>query len=554
MATLKHRAYVSQGTQGVAIDWTSNNPDAPDFSAPVTAACPSTLPAGVTACTVEASGTVYTFALNIPAGTYANFTVSSFGTAPSASGTFTGQPLDQGQIAGPLTITASGTQTIPALTFYGVPASVSFVPAPSQPHVVPQTISSVAAYGVIGAQPQTFFVQSYDAEGFAISSSDPGAPTLTVAERAADSPQQFTVASTANPYAYTLQAIASSGNSTAATIVVTATPGGSGLTTVSQSFPVLALQEVWTVQETLSGSGAGGIYGYALNASGTLAASPIDSYYDAVANPLCQLPTLSCTFTYAAVDPTSGIIFAGGQLYDYAVNLPAIYAFTPGASGNGLVADGAVNQGPIDVSVYQSFATDSNHHFFMSENEPPQYLDAFTISGTALTNEAQYSESTAAFAIAVAPTAPNVPAALVNSLWTSTASGLQIFPPYTSGLTPSATISTCCGNAFPLGFDTNGYLWVVTSPAITVYTVSGTPASPSITQVGSGTLISPGYEGESFGAAAPSSMWMGEGVGEPLLDRYTLSSSTCTPAAPCTIGSSHVLSQGPGFAGVFVTP
>ena len=186
MTKLRRRYYQSQATQGVAIDWASSNPSAPDYSAPITATCPSPAPSayppGVTNCvgpTQSADGgTDYTFQLSIPAGTYPNFTVTTFDQAPASGETFTASAnmLAQGQLAAPVVITGGTSNTIPNLTFYGIPASVSFVPGPAQSHVT--------TYGgniaVIGNAPQTFFAQAVDADGFVIDSTDSGAPTVTV--------------------------------------------------------------------------------------------------------------------------------------------------------------------------------------------------------------------------------------------------------------------------------------------------------------------------------------------------------------------------------------
>ena len=244
MTKLRRRYYQSQATQGVAIDWTSSDPTHADYSAPISAACPAlpSLPPGVTGCTIDSNGdTDYTFELQITAGTYPNFTVTTFDTAPSV-GDFAGNMLAQGQLAAPVVITAGTTNAIPSLTFYGIPAAVSFVPGPAQSHVV----TYAGNIAVIGNAPQTFFAQAVDADGFVIDSTDGSAPALTVAESTSDNPQMFTVGTTANPFAFTLTAINASAN---AMVDLTATPGGTGLSPVTSKVTVAPVQELWTTQE-----------------------------------------------------------------------------------------------------------------------------------------------------------------------------------------------------------------------------------------------------------------------------------------------------------------
>ena len=112
MARVRRPYYQSQATEGVAIDWLSTTPNAPDYSAAIAATCPATLPAGVVACTVVNGNTDYMFQLQIPAGTYPNLTVTTYDTPPSG-GTFTGNMLAQGQLAAPVVIVAGQANTIP---------------------------------------------------------------------------------------------------------------------------------------------------------------------------------------------------------------------------------------------------------------------------------------------------------------------------------------------------------------------------------------------------------------------------------------------------------
>jgi len=549
MTKLRRRYYQSQATQGVAIDWISTNPDAPDYSAPISATCPGTYPAGVVSCGPDPvdGGTDYTFQLQIPAATYPNFTVTTFDTPPS-SGAFTGNMLAQGQLAAPVVIAAGTSNTIPSLTFYGIPATVSFVPGPAQSHVV--------TYGgnlaVIGNTPQTFFAQAEDADGFLISSTDSGAPTVTVAESPSDSPQHFTVATTTDANEFKLTAVDASAN---ATIDVTATPGGTGLSAVTNAVTVTPAQELWTTQE--AGSNPNGIFGYAIYPGVASPKGPIDGYQDPIGNPLCAAVSSMCNFYDAAIDPASGTIYAAGI---NGSSIPVIAAFTQGTGSQGLVAPSTVAfTEPLAGATIEAMAIDANHHgFLIDDNSGTVSLEAYSTAsnGWALITSSSSSSIEAAQAVAVAPSSANVPSALTGSIWVGLSSGgLAVYPAFSGTLTSTPAVLT----GFPggdsnqvIGFDASGRLWSSDGNEVYVYSVSGTPSAPSLTELGSADLASDGTGGSSFGAAEPDTMWFGEGTGEETgFDAYvaTCGSSSCSIAV-----QSQLLSTSSGSFAAFVTP
>ena len=554
MTKLRRRYYQSQATQGVAIDWTSSNPYAPDYSAPITAGCPTptlgnpNLPPGVASCTVDANGnTDYTFQLQIPAGTYPTFTVTTFDQAPASGGTFVSAAnmLAQGQLAAPVVITAGETNTVPSLTFYGIPASVSFVPGPAQSHVT--------TYGgniaVIGNAPQNFFAQAVDADGFVIDSTDGSAPAVTLAESASDSPQEFTVATTATPYEYTLTAKNAFAN---ATIDLTATPGGTGLSPIVDAVTVTPVQELWTTQE--AGSYPNGIYGYPLY-PGASVAGPVDGYADPVGNALCGGGGSSCNLDTAAIDPTSGTIYAVGI---NSSSIPAIYAFTQGAGSAGLIPPSAASYTGAAGDTFEAIAIDTNHHGFIVDNNSGNVaLEAYSTSSggwSSLTtsNDSNLTTLTAE-SLAIAPTAANVPSSLVGSLWLGTsASVFLVYPAFSGAFSPSVEATAPTISAQVLGFDSAGYLWMSDGTNVYINKVSGTASSPVITQIAQVGLVSSGAGGTSFGAAAGQNMWFGQGTGEETgYDLYTASScnSSCTLSA-----SGDELSTNASSFAAFVTP
>jgi hypothetical protein len=564
MSRVRRPYYQSQATQGVAIDWTSTNPYAPDYSAPISAACPAlptsgnpNLPPGVTSCTIDANGdTDYTFQLNIPAGTYTNFTVTTLDTAPTV-GDFTGNELAQGQVAAPVVITAGTTNTIPSLTFYGIPATVSFVPAPSQSHVVMYGGSTFASNGkptlaVIGNEPQTFYVQAEDADGFLISSTDSGAPTLTVCESSSDTTPHFTVATTSNANQFTLTAINASGT---ATINATATPGGTGLSAVTNAVPVIPVQELWTTQE--AGTNPNGIFGYPIYSPGSvITAGPVDMYNDPIGNALCSQSGSSCNFDNAAIDRSTNTIYAVG--INGSLD-PVVAAFTLGSGSKGLVAPVGLTFTESTLSdTIHAIAIDAQQHGFLLDyaSGTPQ-LEAYSTASSGwspltTSNDPNLSALTAQ-ALAVAPTAPNVPSALAGSLWLGTSTGrFLVYPPYsgTWSATVEATAPTICITV--MGFDSTGDLWMTDGTNVYIAKISGTPSAPTLTVLGQTTLASSGATGTSFGAATGQAMWFGEGGGEGT--GYDLYTATCGSSS-CTIAvTAQALPTNSGSWAAFVTP
>ena len=473
MTKLRRRYYQSQATQGVAIDWVSTNPSAPDYSAPITATCPSPAPSayppGVTNCvgpTQSADGgTDYTFQLSIPAGTYPNFTVTTFDQAPASGETFTASAnmLAQGQLAAPVVITGGTSNTIPNLTFYGIPASVSFVPGPAQSHVT--TYSGNIA--VIGDAPQTFFAQAVDADGFVIDSTDSGAPTVTVTEAASDSPQEFSIATTATPYEFTLAAKNASGN---ATIVLNATPGGTGLLPMPpESVTLTPVQEMWAIE---SAGPVNAIDGFPLYPSNSYnpGSTPLDSANPSFPN--CGSP---CNWAWSAIAPNGDLWVEGEGTPD------ALYVFKQGAGSQGLVAPSGAAPVPLG-STPQGIAIDANANVYVSDSSS----GSVTIYNTSGTQLALISGVTSPTGIAIAPNTPNVPSALAGSIWVGCSPNICAYTPY-SGTTPTAIALSTDGTlsfAQGLAFDSSGHLWVYdeVGGVISVYSIGGSATSATLSR------------------------------------------------------------------------
>ncbi|HUN29961.1 MAG TPA: hypothetical protein VMV65_09135 [Alphaproteobacteria bacterium] len=518
MTKLRRRYYQSQATQGVAIDWSSSNPAAPDYSAPISATCPGTLPAGVLTCGPDPldSGTDYTFQLQIPAGTYPHFTVTTFDVAPSG-GTFAGNMLAQGQLAAPVVITGGTSNTVPSLTFYGIPASVSFQPGPAQSHVV--TYNGNLA--VIGNAPQTFFAQAVDADGFVIDSTDSGAPAVTVAESASDSPQEFTVATTATPYEYTLTATNASAN---ATIDLTATPGGTGLSAVTDPVVVTPIQEMWTTQA--GGTPANfGLYGYPLYPSNSYdPANPIDH-----SDPqLCGGG--ECNWSWAAMAP-NGNIWAIGQGY-------GLFSFSQGSASQGVIAPASASSIPLGPSP-QGLAFDESGRLYLADSSS----ETITIydSGTAA-QLAQITGILSPAGIAVAPMAANVPSALVGSIWVGCSTNICAYTPYAGSTPTPISVSTDGTLSFAVGlaFDQSGNLWVYDelNGVISVYSIGGNATNASVSRVAvSPTLggIDPPYGSyigsRQLGVAVQGTGWIGGPGSLNGMFSFTESGSSLNPSS-----------------------
>jgi len=554
MTKLRRRYYQSQATQGVAIDWTSSNPYAPDYSAPISAACPAptAYPPGVTNCVPDPvdGGTDYTFQLSIPGGSYPNFTVTTFDAAPASGGTFAPAPaanmLAQGQLAAPVTITGGASNTIPNLTFYGIPAAVSFVPGPAQSHVTMYN----GTIAIIGNAPQTFFAQALDADGFVIDSIDGTAPTVTVVEAANDSPQYFNVTTTSSAYEFILTAQNGS-VSTSAQMVVTATPGGTALAPFTEKIAVTPVQELWTTQE--AGENPNGIYGYALYPGAGTPAGPIDGYADPIGNALCGGGGGSCNFQAAAADPSSGTVYAVGS----DDSIPQVYAFTQGPGSQGIVPPAAAAYIEPAGATVESMAIDAQHHGFLIDNNSGTVaLEVYSTASsgwsaiTSMSN-ATYSGLASATGVAVAPaSAADLPSGFANSIWVSGAEEVMVFPPFSGTLSTPTFVPAIASGA--VGFDAQGHLWTTNGASMYVYAISGTPAAPVATLLGITAAANPSYAGTSFGAAAPDTMWFGEGAGEGTgFDEYV---AACKPTS-CTFNvTAQALPTNAGSFAAFVTP
>jgi hypothetical protein len=479
MTKLRRRYYQSQATQGVAIDWTSSNPYAPDYSAPISATCPvpTGYPPGVTSCGPDPvdGGTDYTFQLQIPAGSYPNFTVTTFDAAP-ASGAFPAAPaanmLAQGQLAAPVVITGGASNTIPNLTFYGIPASVSFQPGPAQAHVT--TYNGTIA--IIGNAPQTFFAQALDADGFAIDSTDGTAPTVSVVE-IPDLCNCLTTAGGSAANSYILQAKSAGGD--LAQINATATPGG-GLQAVTSSYPMTVVQEIWSAQ-------SGGIYGYPLYPSPGPSAVPVNVTGSAIdyaaSGSACSG---ACTLGYMAMDPHNNIwalaTNGGGEGF--------VLEYTQSAGAPALVAPSSYTGIALPPSP-TSVAIDTNGYMYVPDAATGDvYLYNTNSPSAPLTEVPFVMSSSDPQTVTVAPaTAPNGAA---GTIWVGGSSeGSAAIEVYSGGsLTPIVTMTPPPTAAAPqaLTFDPSGNLWVYDGVNYYEFTVgSGLSLSgPVVTQVEAG--------------------------------------------------------------------
>ena len=526
MTKLRRRYYQSQATQGVAIDWTSSNPYAPDYSAPISAACPAptAYPPGVTNCGPDPvdGGTDYSFQLSIPAGTYPNFTVTTFDAAPASGGTFAPAPaanmLAQGQLAAPVTIAGGASNTIPNLTFYGIPASVSFVPGPAQSHVTMYN----GTIAIIGNAPQTFFAQALDADGFVIDSTDGTAPTVTVAESASDSPQEFTIATTSAPYEFMLTAKNASGD---ADIVLNGTPGGTGLLPMTpENVTVTPVQEMWAIE---SAGPVNAIDGFPLytNNSYNPGSTPLDS-----ANPSFPDCGSPCNWAWSAMAPNGDLWVEGEGSPD------ALYVFKQGAGSQGLIAPSGAAKVPLGSSP-QGITIDTNANVYISDSSG----SSITIYNTSGTQLASIAGVTGPAGVAIAPNAPNVPSALAGSIWVGCSADICAYTPYT-GTTPTPITVTTDGTlsfAQGLAFDSSGYLWIYDElgGVISVYSIGGSATSATLSRVAVspslGGIDSPygSYIGSNqLGVTAQGTGWIGGPGSLNGLFSFAESGSSLTPS------------------------
>ncbi|HUA08208.1 MAG TPA: hypothetical protein VMA98_02970 [Candidatus Acidoferrales bacterium] len=489
-----HRNYQSPATQGISIDWSSANPYEPDFAAPVSITCPSPLPSGVTACSTDPDGgTDYTFQIPIPAGTY-TLTVSSFDQAPGGSPlsfAANANMLVQGQVGG-VAIVAGATNTIPNITFYGIPVSVSFVPAPGQSHVVQYggaTVASSSApqLAIIGNAPQSFYAYPLDADGYIISNNDGSStePTVSVGEISADDCKVSTYnssgagcvsvaqpAPSASPYLFTVTATAAYGPAllqASATLPNGAAPNGTNSATTL--YGILPVQEVWTSQ-------AGGLYGYPLYPSPGPTPSPptqLNNPIDA-ANPSC-----GCAMQFIATDSQGNVwgLAEGSGLYEFKQQ-----AGSPNISQSPSPVISASSL-PSDPS---AMTIDSNGYIYITDLATSEIF-IYNSSGTEQTVISFGGGSADPESVAIAPS--NAPNGLSGTIWVggyndSVQPVIQVYSAYSGGPTaPSliATVSTA-GTPSALAFDPSGFLWMYDSSDALMDV--GTPNTSSITWSSSG--------------------------------------------------------------------
>jgi hypothetical protein len=536
LAKVRRPAYVSQATQGVAIDWNSTTPTNPDAAFAVTLACPGTLPANVLSCGTDAQGnTTYTFQLPIPAGLY-TITVTTFDTAPSG-GAFIGNMLAQGQLGAPVTISAGVANTLPPMTFYGVPASVSFSPAPGdQQHVA----SYLNGYSIIGNTKQSFYAQASDADGFAIIATDTGAPVISVTQAGA----HFAITHNAalRQWDFTAQSATVPG-ATPAPITVSASNAGApimGAPVVSRTVSIYPEQELWAAQQGASP----GITGYAIdpisglieNALGTV---PIDQYISQSGG-LCG--GLACSFGTIAIDSSNVIYAVAVAPTAGPSSAPAVFKFTQGTASQPLTA-------PIAPSFYQSsgvlngLAVDNSARIYTTDGSG---TGTIAIYGPPLTPSsvaaASMNPAGTLGEIYIAPSIPAIPAALQQSLWIAGTGAVPlVFLPYAgTGSFPSVVSvsfsGTAPGSVSALGFDSQGRVWITDGSQVYAYSMTYT-TSITLTFLASTALSFAGAYSYTFGASAGSAasqtMWIGQATYPSSgIIPYTL---VCTPT--CTMGS-----------------
>ena len=332
---------------------------------------------------------------------------------------------------------------------------------------------------VIGNSAQTFFAQALDADGFVIDSTDSTAPTVTVTEAVGDTPQEFTIATTAVPYQYTLAAKNAVAN---ATIDVTATPGGTGLPPIVDAVVVTPIQELWTTQA--GGTGLMGVVGYPLYPPGYAPTAVLDT-----TNP--SLCSGSCNWYYSAMDP-HGNMWVIAQGY-------GVYEFQQGSGSQGVIAPSSPTAIPLGTSP-QSMAIDANGYMYLvdSYNSTISIYNTAAPSSTPLTTITDSNGVPASIAVA-----PN------GHIYVGDSVGITVYNPYSGGSTaPSQAgqITNGVGYAEGLAFDGAGNLWIYDSGNGLVEVASATTSSISVTA-----SVTPGiYDGaEQIGITAQGVGWMG---------------------------------------------
>jgi len=425
MSRIRRPAYVSQATAGVGINWTTTNANSPDYSAPITAggACPGSNPTGVTSCTVTSTGTVYTFQLSILPGTYPNFLISTFDQAPSGGSFASAHMLAQGSITGGVTVAAGQTNTLPSITFWGVPASVSVTPGAGQAHI----ISSTGGYQIIGNTTQTFFVQALDADGFAITSNTGnGGPTLSLTENDSGGYLSAPVQSASSAFAFSLHAVSIPANlSTPAQLKATATQAGVTPTAaVDALISVTVVPELWVTMQPGPG---GNIYGFALNESNFgMQYSPIDSI------------TTSYLPGPLAVDNSGNLWVSNAtgttiQLYTAGSNSNAPIQATTTISGSDIVS--LAVDGNNNLWIADATAAGGNGEFLAYNINTPSSPTAESYNTV---TEATQADIMTPSALAVAPNSSSIISALRGSIWVASTeySAVDVFTPGTSKTSP----------------------------------------------------------------------------------------------------------------------
>lgn len=523
MAQVRRPFYQSQATAGVAIDWSSTDPRNPNLGYSITQTCPPTLPTGITSCYLDASGsTIYTFQFDMSPGTY-TFTVTTFDAAPTgttadaSSFATTANMLAQGQLAAPITINAGVDNPIPNLTFYGIPASVSFVPAPSQSHVT--TVNGTMA--IIGNAPQTFYAEPLDADGFIIGANDSGAPTLTVYEATTDPIPFFKVAKGTGTDQFTVTAIAAPGDgSTTGTLEAKAVANGSGLQTIQNAYKLLPVQELWTSQLFTTPDG---IVGYPLLLSNAFVPT---NYIDYLPDSTSLCGSSGCQFEWGTTLPDGSFEFisatAPQQVFQYTqatgsqgLNAPTapIATFSGSQNITAITADTSGNVFYADASTNTLYATN-------------EAFSPASLSKTGLT--------AAPTSIAIAPSSPNLPSAFAGAIVVGTSSGLVIYSPFNAAFSSGNPAKGGPNASSAVGFDAFGYLWNYDGANIAVYSLTGTPSNPTLNQLATATTSALGVSAGTnmFAATAQGGMWMGQGGGTVAgLNRFS------------SVGTSVVLNQ-----------
>ncbi len=530
MAQLRRPFYQSQATAGIAFNWTGTDPTHPDLAFPISATCPSPLPAGITSCGTDSSGnTVYQFAFNATPGVYPKFMITTFDAAPAGTSPFAStfgtnaHELAQAFLPTPLTIVAGQDNPIPSMTFYGIPASVSLLPYPSQSHVV---TNGAHAYEIIGNTQQLFGVAALDADGFLIGATASGAPTISVTESTSDAPAEFSIAPMSGPNEFGITAIsapASGGGS----ITVSATAGVSGPTPASTTYAITPVQEMWL---TLSSGGVATAYGFAgyplYPPSYAPQTTPLDFTYDNSTLNACGTG-VACLWEAATALPD-------GSFIAYSQSDGHLYRFLQG-TGSLSPAFPSELSGYISPSV-ASIAADNAGHIFIADSNL-YVLSSYTASSVVSPSVAP----TKAQAVAVAPTLAALPSALQQTVWVSNGaagqSSILSYAVNASGALTNIPVtindSVPIGNPTVLGFDSSGNLWAFDGAYLHVYALSGSASGATLTELLS-TPIQPasGLRGASFGATSQGTMWLASFGSYPWMAPLALSGC---PGSSCTV-------------------